>query len=370
MKYYIIAGEASGDQHAADLMRALFAQDPACDIRFWGGDAMAAVGGTLVCHYRDTAVMGIVEVLKKARLILRRLSFCKRDLLAWNPDIVVLVDFPGFNLKMARFAKKRGFGVAWFIAPKVWAHKAWRVQALRRFVDVLYCIFPFELPWFRDHGLEPRYFGNPLVERLARKQFMPVGKGPFVALLPGSREMELKFLIPRFLELERMMAADPRLSSYRLVMAGAPSLNEAQYRRWLPADSRIELIFGRTCDILHQAEAALICSGTASLEAAILGTPQLVCYGMHPLTYAIARLTVKVKYISLANLTLDRAVFPELIQEEARPQRMFQELEHLLLDDACRRQMAADYAELKLLLGGAGASAGIAKDMYETFACI
>ena len=370
MKYYIIAGEASGDLHAADLMRALFAQDPACDIRFWGGDAMVAAGGTLVRHYRDTAVMGIVEVLKKARLILQRLSFCKKDLLAWNPDVVVLVDYPGFNLKIARFARKRGFGVAWFIAPKVWAHKAWRAKALHRYVDVLYCIFPFELSWFRAHGLEPRYFGNPLVERIEGMTFRPVGEGPVVALLPGSREMELRFLLSRFVELEKMMAADPRLAKYRLVMAGAPSLDEAQYRRWLPADSRIELVFGRTCDILHQADAALICSGTASLEAALLGTPQLVCYGMHPLTYAIARRTVKVKYISLANLSLDRAVFPELIQGEATPQRMFQELERLLLDADCRRRMAADYAELKQVLGGAGASAGIAQDMYETFARI
>ncbi len=370
MKYYIIAGEASGDLHAANLMRALYAQDPACEIRFWGGDAMAAVGGTLVRHYRDTAVMGLVEVLKKARPILQRLSFCQQDLLAWQPDVVILVDYPGFNLKIARFAHRKGLRVAWYIAPKVWAHKAWRVKALRRDVDVLYSIFPFELDWFRAHGLEPRYFGNPLVEYVAATPFQPLGEGSVVALLAGSRELELQFLLPRFVALEKLMAADPRTAGFRLVLAGAPSLTEAQYRRYLPADSRIELIFGRTYDILHQARAALVCSGTASLEAALLETPQVVCYGFHPLTFAIARLTVHVKYISLANLTLDRALVPELIQDDATPERMFRELERLLWDDACRQQMADGYAELKQVLGGAGASVGVAQDIYETFARI
>ena len=370
MKYYIIAGEASGDLHAANLMRALYAQDPACDVRFWGGDAMAAVGGTLVRHYRDTAVMGAVEVLKKARPILQRLSFCQRDLLAWQPDVVILVDYPGFNLKIARFAHRHGLGVAWYIAPKVWAHKAWRVKALRRDVDVLYSIFPFELDWLRAHGLAPRYFGNPLVEHVAATPFRPLGEGPVVALLAGSRELELHFLLPRFVALEKLLAADPRTADFRLVLAGAPSLTEAQYRRYLPADSRIELVFGRTYDILHQARAALVCSGTASLEAALLETPQVVCYGFHPLTFAIARMTVHVKYISLANLTLDRALVPELIQDDATPQNMFRELERLLWDDACRRQMADGYAELKQVLGGAGASAGVAQDIHETFARI
>lgn len=370
MKYYIIAGEASGDLHAAHLMRALYAQDPACDVRFWGGDAMAAAGGTQVRHYRETAVMGAVEVLKKARPILQRLSFCRRDLLAWRPDVLILVDYPGFNLKIARFAHRHGLHVAWYIVPKVWAHKAWRVKALRRDVDALYSIFPFELPWLREHGLEPRYFGNPLVEQLAAMDFRPVGEGPVVALLAGSRELELEFLLPRFVALEKLMAADPHMAGFRLVLAGAPSLTEAQYRRYLPADSRIELVFGRTRDILHQARAALVCSGTASLEAALLGTPQVVCYGFHPLTFAIARLTVHVKYISLANLVLDRPAVPELIQNDATPQRMFRELERLLRDDACRSRMAADYAELKQVLGGADASAGVAKDMYETFARI
>jgi len=355
MKYYIIAGEASGDLHATDLIRALQERDSACEVRFRGSDA-------------DSAVMGAVEVIRHARAIRARMHACRRELLEWRPDLVILVDYPGFNLRIARFAHAHGMRVAWYIAPKVWAHRTGRVKALRRDVDALYCIFPFELPWFRAHGIEPRYFGNPLAESIARTEFKPVGEGSLVALLAGSREMELKFLLPRFVALEKMLDTDPRLSAYRLVLAGAPSLTEKQYRRYLPDSSRIELVFGRTRDILHQADAALVCSGTASLEAALIGTPQAVCYGLHPLTYALARLTVHVPYISLANLCLDRAVFPELVQDDATPERMRKELERLLFDSACRTKMAADYEELKQVLGGAGATTRTANDMYESFA--
>ena len=357
MKYYVIAGEASGDLYARDLVLALKALDPACEVRFQGSEA-------------DTAVMGVVEVLGKAPQLARRLRACRKELLAWKPDGVILVDYPGFNLGMARFARANGMKVAWYIAPKVWAHKAWRVKALRRDVTALYCIFPFELPWFRARGIEPRYFGNPLVDSISREEFRPVGEGKSIALLAGSREMELRFLLPRFRQLELLLDADPRLAPYRLVLAGAPSLTEAQYRKYLPESSRIELVFGRTRDILRQAEAAVVCSGTASLEAALLGTPQVVCYGLHPLTWAIAQVTVKVAYVSLVNLTLGRAAVPELLQGAASPERMRQELERLLLDTTCRSRMAADYEELKQVLGGAGATARTAKDMYETFARI
>lgn len=367
MKYYLIAGEASGDLHASNLMRGLFVRDPGCDIRFWGGDAMAAVGGTQVRHYRETAVMGPKEVLGKARKILGRLSFCKRDLLAWKPDAVILVDYPGFNLQMARFAHHHGFKVFWYIAPKVWAHQAWRVKYLRRDVDVLYSIFPFELDWFRARGLEPRYFGNPLVDSIAQTDFHPVGEGKMIALLAGSRSFELKFLMPRFVALERLLDADPRMAGYRLVVACAPSLDLASYRQYLPEGSRIELIPGRTRDILHQADAAVISSGTASLEAALIGTPQVVCYGADAVSFALAKWAVKVPFISLANLALDRPIFRELLQEQASPEHIKTELERLLWDDACRAQLADDYQELKTRLGGTGASDRAAQDIfYET----
>ena len=365
MKYYIIAGEASGDLHAANLMRGLYAQDPQCEVRFWGGAAMLAAGGTQVVDYRETAVMGMVEVLAKAGKILRRMAFCKRDILAWKPDAVILVDYPGFNLRIARFARKHSLKVLWYIAPKVWAHKAWRVKNLRRDVDALYSIFPFELEWFRERGLEPRYFGNPLVDTIAEAQFSPVGTGASIALLAGSRAFELKFLMPRFAALERLLDADPRMAGYRLVVACAPSLDVEAYRKYLPSGSRIELVAGRTYDVLRQADAAVISSGTASLEAALLGTPQLVCYGASAISFSIARMTVHVKYVSLANLVLDRLVFRELLQDQVTPEAIKAELERLLFDSGCRAQLAADYEELKRRLGAPGAAGRIAKDMYE-----
>lgn len=370
MKYYLIAGEASGDLHASNLMRGLMACDPQCDMRFWGGDAMASVGGTMVRHFRDTAVMGFVEVLGKAGKILDRLSFCKRDLLAWKPDAVILVDYPSFNLRIARFAKKHGLRVFWYIAPKAWAHKAWRVKNLRRDVDVLYSIFPFELDWFRERGVEPCYYGNPLVDSIAYSRFTPFGTGPSIALLAGSREFELKFLMPRFTALERLLDADPRMSGYRLIVACAPSLPLESYRKYLPEGSRIELVQGRTYDVLRQADAAVISSGTASLEAALIGTPQLVCYGLNRLSYLVSKVTVRVKFISLANLVLDRLIFPELTQDQASPEAIKAALERLLFDSVCRRQMAADYKELKDKLGAPGASVRIAQDMYERIARI
>ena len=365
MKYYIIAGEASGDLHASNLMRGLYAQDPQCDVRFWGGDAMAAVGGTMVRHYREAAVMGVSEVFGSLGRILERMSFCKRDVLAWKPDALILVDYPSFNFRIARFAKRHGIKVLWYIAPKAWAHKAWRVKNLKRDVDVLYSIFPFELDWFRARGLAPRYFGNPLNDSIARTEFRPVGEGRLIALLAGSRSFELKFLMPRFVALERLLDADPRMAGYRLVVACAPSLAPEAYRKYLPEGSRIELVAGRTYDILRQAEAAVISSGTASLEAALLGTPQVVCYGGSILSYLVSKMTVHVKYISLANLVLDRLLFKELIQGQATPEALKAELERLLFDSGCRARMAAGYEELKGRLGGPGASDRLAKDIYE-----
>lgn len=352
MKYYVIAGEASGDLYASDLVRALQSLDPASEIRFRGSDAA-------------TAVMGGVELLGSARRIGVRLAACKREIRDWRPDVVILVDYPGFNLRVARYAKAQGRKVAWYIAPKVWAHRAGRVRALRRNVDALYCVFPFEPAWFRAHGIEPRYFGNPLVDSIAQTEFKLVGDGKMIALLAGSRAFELKFLMPRFVALERLLDADPRMAGYRLVVACAPSLDLSTYRQYLPENSRIELIQGRTRDILHQADAAVISSGTASLEAALLGTPQVVCYGADSVSFALAKWTVKVPFISLANLTLGRGIFRELLQEQATPEQIKAELERLLFDEACRAQLAADYQELKTKLGGAGASDRTAQDIYH-----
>lgn len=359
MKYYIIAGEASGELHASNLMRALRAADPACDIRYRGGDA---------------AVMGLTDVIRHTRQVLARIAACKEDMRSWHPDAVILVDNPGFNFRMARFARRQGFKVFWYIAPKVWAHGAGRVKKLRRDVDVLYCIFPFELDWFRQHGIQPRYFGNPLLDSIAQWPFRPLETAdaavPRIALLPGSRSAELKFLMPRLAALERLLAADPRLSAYRLTLAAAPSMTPGDYRKYLPADSRIEILPGRTYDILAASQAAVICSGTASLEAALIGTPQVVCYGFDRFTWLAAKLLVHVPHVSLANLTLDRRIFPELLQDAASPEAIFRELEKILLDGETAARMKAGYEELKLALGGEGASARTAKDMYDETARI
>ncbi|MCR5708901.1 MAG: lipid-A-disaccharide synthase [Bacteroidales bacterium] len=368
MKYYIIAGEASGDLHASNLMRGLLECDPGCEIRFWGGDAMAAVGGTLVRHYRDTAVMGWVAVLGKAGSVLRNLRFCKKDILAWKPDVVILVDYPGFNLRIARFTHRHGLHTVWYIAPKLWAHKSGRVKAMRRYVDELYAIFPFEFAWFREHGMEPRWQGNPLIDSIEQTPIRKLEGGPRIALLPGSRDLELKYLMPRFAALEKMLEADPRTSHYRLTIAGAPSMHIEDYRKYLPEDSRMEILFGHTYDILASSEAALICSGTASLEAALLGVPQVVCYVTSPLVFYIAKYTVLrhgIRFVSLANLSFQRHVFPELLQDDAAPERMFEELVRLLDDKEERERMLEDYAQLRKILGGSGASARIAKDIYE-----
>lgn len=347
MRYYFIVGEASGDLHASNLMRGLRACDPACEFR----------------TFRGTSVMGVVEVLSRLGTVFGDLASCRKDLLAWKPDAVILVDYPGFNLRMARFARRHGFKVFYYIAPKVWAHRAGRVRRLRRDVDALYCIFPFELEWFRAHGIAPRYFGNPLSDSIAQWDFRPM-EGLRIALLPGSRPAELSFLMPRFVALERLLAADPRFAGYRLTVAAAPSLTVQDYRKYLPDGSRIEVVAGRTYDVLASAKAAVISSGTASLEAALIGTPQVVCYGFNRLTWLIARLSVKVRYVSLANLTLDRLLFPELLQDAASPERIFSELEKILTDGETAARMRAGYDELKTLLGGVGASGRIAKDIY------
>lgn len=369
MRYYIIAGEASGDLHGANLMRGLYAGDPEAEVRFWGGDAMANVGGTLVQHYREGAVMGGVEVLAKAGRLLANLSFCKTDLLAWRPDVVVLIDYPGFNLRMAEFAKKHGFKVFYYIAPKVWARGERRIKKIRRYVDSLYIIFPFEVEYFRSRGVEARYFGNPLLDSL---QGLSNSTGPVppkagvIALLPGSRKAELAFLMPRFAELEALMRQDRRFDGYMLAVAGAPSMTPRDYAPYIPEDSTMTVLFGRTGELLAEAPAAVISSGTASLEAALIGTPQVVCYGFRRITYLLAKMLVKVRYISLANLILDRLIFKELIQKDASPEKMLKELERLLFDSGCRRRMASDYAELRQALGGEGASERIANDMINS----
>ena len=289
MKYYIIAGEASGDLHGSNLMRGLLAHDPSCEIRFWGGDRMAAVGGTLVRDYRDNAVMGLVEVIGRLGSILSNLRFCKQDILGWKPDAVILIDYPGFNLKIARFAHEHGFKVFYYIPPKVWARGEGRIRLLKKYVDRTFIIFPFEVPYFEAKGVSAVYNGNPLVDNIAATPSVNMTREEFlrshsltddgrelIALLAGSRKMEVDYLLPR--------------------LAAAPSIDRSYYDRYLHGNPDIDIIYGDTYGVLCHSAAAAISSGTASLEAAVIGTPQVVCYGMNPITYAIARMVVRSDY--------------------------------------------------------------------------
>lgn len=367
MKIYVIAGEASGDLHGAALMKELFALDPSCELRFYGGDMMASCGGTMARHCGNTAVMGFSEVIGKAGAILDNLRFCKRDILSFSPDAVILIDYPGFNLRIARFAKKNGFRVYYFIPPKVWARGRWRVSLLKRYTDRVFSILPFEKEFFPRYGVPVQYVGNPLVDKVMEHQFSSIGEGVgTIALLPGSRSAELRFLMPRFAALEKLVRADSRFDRYQLVIAAPASINEREYLSFLPSNTSIKIISNRTYDILKQSDAAVICSGTASLEAALIGTPQVVCYGFGTVTYLLARLLVHgIRYISLANLILDRPVFRELIQSEANPDAMFRELCSLLFDPDVRERMLSDYRELAGRMGGCGAAGRVAAAIVD-----
>ena len=379
MKYYLIAGEASGDMHGSLLMNALAERDPEAEFRFWGGGMMEAAGGTKVRDYRDTAVMGVVELAAKAGRLKRNLAFCKADILAWRPDVLILIDYPGFNLKMARFAHNNGFKVFYYIAPKVWATREGRLEKLRRYVDALFVIFPFEVEWFRRRGIEPVYEGNPLIDSIdASLESAPskadfcAGNGldpqrPLLALLAGSRLQEIKYLAPRFVRLAALLSGDGRyaaLKDAQLVLAAAPGIPREVYESHFGA-SAIRVVYDQTYHLLKNSDAALVASGTASLETALIGTPQVVCYGMNPLTFRLAMAMLKVRYVSLANLILDKLIFKELLQNDCNPEAMAGELLRLAEDSDCRSRMLADYAQVRAALGGSGAAGRIAAQIYS-----
>ena len=370
MKYYLIAGEASGDLHASLLMRALAERDPQAQFRFWGGEKMAAVGGVKVHDYRETAVMGVVEVLRKAGAVRRNLAACKADIESYRPDLLILVDYPGFNLKIAEFAHGRGIRVNYYIAPKVWASREGRIEKLRRHVDRLYVIFPFEVEYFRSHGIEPVYQGNPLVDHIdtvlaaapSREEFLRANgldSRPVIALLAGSRLQEIKFLAPRF----RQMASDARFAAYQFVIAGAPGLGPEVYGKYF-GDS-IPIVYGQTYQLLRHSVAAAVASGTASFEAAVIGTPQVVCYGMNPLTWRIAISILKVPYVSLANLIMGRLIFKELLQEACTPEAIAGELIRLTCDTDYSGEMQHQYTLMRQKLGPAGSATRLANDIIQ-----
>ena len=379
MKYYIIAGEASGDLHGSNLMKGIYAEDPQADIRFWGGDLMAGVAGhDPVHHYKEGAVMGFVEVLAKAGKLLKNVKFCKEDILAWNPDVVILIDYPGFNFKIAEFAHKAGFKVFYYIAPKVWASREGRIKKLKAYVDKLFIVFPFEKPYFDSKGIEYIYKGNPLVDAVdgsaamsqSRKEFMEengLQDGPVIAMLAGSRKGEISTMMPVLTEFAEKMHSLPQYKDYQFVVAGAPSRTMEDYQKWLTPDnsSYVKILFGKTQHIIRHAEAAVVNSGTASLETALFGTPQVVGYITNPITYWIAKKLIKIRFISLGNLIVDRLAFKEYIQEDCNALALVTEIRDLIENQERRSAMLAEYAEIRSLLGGAGASAAVAKAMIE-----
>ena len=466
MKYYIIAGEASGDLHGSNLVKGLLEKDPSAQIRAWGGELMRQAGAEVVKDYRENSIMGFVEVVANIGKILGNMKECCKDILAFNPDVVILIDYPGFNMKIAKFAKKHGLKVFYYIAPKVWAWKERRVHKIKRYVDKLFIIFPFEVEYFRKWGIETVYRGNPLLDSVCN--FSHAGESraafeartspkrqvicttaaisteatapaaaagssvtgataagataatspttasspatepattaaepttaaaepttaaamPIIAALAGSRKMETGFLLPRIV---RTALAMPQ---YRFIIAAAPSMEPEYLKKMIqkelaaagaPAGTsqagsnktqscishtqagrcNIEIMYGETYAVLQQSVAAIISSGTASLEAALLKTPQVVCYGGNPISFYIAKAVVKLKYISLANLILDKLIFKEILQNDCTPANISAELEALINQKTYRDAMLADYDKVHQLLGGGGASGRIAEAMIE-----
>ena len=362
MKYYIIAGEASGDLHASNLMKALLKQDAIADFRFWGGDLMQAVGGTMVKHYKDLAFMGFVEVLVNIPTIFKNISFCKSDITNFKPDVIIFIDYSGFNLRIAKWAKQQGFRTNYYISPQVWASRAGRVKKIKRDIDQMYVILPFEEEFYKKYKYKVNFVGHPLLDAIAdraqidevtfRKEHSLSDK-PIIALLPGSRKQEITKMLSIMLEM-----AD-KFSDYQFVIAGAPSQDFEFYKPFIVTNN-VKFISNKTYDLLSISYAALVTSGTATLETALFKVPQVVCYKGSTISYQIAKRIITLKFISLVNLIMDREVVSELIQDNFNVKRLEKELVKIL-DAKHRQKMFEDYYDLEQKLGGVGASENAAK---------
>lgn len=367
MKYYLIAGEASGDLHASNLMKSIVEKDKHASFRFFGGDLMESVGGTLVKHYRDLAFMGVLEVIKNIRTISKNITFCKQDVLEYQPDVLILVDYPGFNLRIAEFAKANNIIVHYYISPKIWAWKENRIKKIKAYVDVMHVIFPFEVDYFKNkHQYEVNYVGNPLLDEIKQrpkldevtfKKQYNLDDRPIVALLPGSRTQEINKI------LSVMLSVVDNFKEYQFVIAGAPSKTRAFYNSFIEG-KEVKFINNQTYDLLSVSYAALVTSGTATLETALFKVPQVVCYKTSGLTYFIAKLFVKIKYISLVNLVMDAEVVTELIQEDLNKNKLQTELNSIIKGEG-RTNMLSLYEVLHQKLGGDGASNNVAKKILN-----
>jgi len=360
MKYYLVAGEASGDLHGANLMKALQMEDAAAEFRYFGGDKMQQEGGTLVKHYADMAFMGFTEVLLNLNTIFKNLKACKKDILAYQPDALILIDFPGFNLKIAEFAKANGIKVCYYISPKVWAWNQKRVLKIKRIVDQLFCILPFEVDFYASWGMNVQYVGNPLLDEIAQfkvavdfRAKAGLSTQDIIALLPGSRKQEIERLLPA------MLSVIDNFPNHQFVIAAAPTFDAAYYQQFIEQKSA-KLVFAQTYDLLSAADVAIVASGTATLETALFNVPQVVVYKGGTISIAIARLLVKIKFISLVNLIMDKKIVAELIQEDCTTEKITAELIRIV-DGQEREKMLENYQELANKMGTAGASARTAK---------
>lgn len=371
MKYYIISGEASGDLHGSNLIRQIHLLDQQARIRCWGGDLMQDAGAELVKHYRELAFMGFAEVVKNLPTIFRNIRFCKEDITAFQPDVLVLVDYPGFNLRIAEWAKKQGFTVVYYISPQVWAWKENRVKKMKQHIDKMLCILPFEKAYYQTKwNWDVEYVGHPLVEVIEKKQLesappaLETHKNNLqqkrIALLPGSRKQEISKKLPIMLEVAKSFP------EYQFVVAKAPGLDDDFYTPFMAPYLNVSAVHNQTYDLLLTAEAALVTSGTATLETALFGVPEIVCYKGSNISYQIAKRLISIKYISLVNLIMDKLVVKELIQNELTTANLVKELQLLLTDDARKTALKKDYADLKALLAAGGhASAQAAKHIVE-----
>lgn len=385
MKYYIIAGEASGDLHGSNLIKGLRANDPEAEFRFWGGDLMveasgsttaatsatsAVQGGGLAKHYRENSIMGFLDVLKSLGRIARLMKFCKSDILAFAPDVVILIDYPGFNIRVAKFTKSQGIKTYYYIAPKVWAWREYRIRDLKRYVDRLFVIFPFEIDYFAGHGIKAYYAGNPLMDSISeratqigsRQAYLSsnqLADRPIVALVAGSRSSEVKYNLPLMIEVARQMP------DYQFVVTGVDWLDPALYDRLLQG-SDVRIVYGQTYETMRHAAGALVTSGTATLEAALLGTHQVVCFKQNRLTLWVVSKMVKIRFVSLVNLILDYGAVRELLRGDCTADNAVRELTAILPGGALYDRMEEDYAALRHAVGAPGASGRIAIEVIRS----
>lgn len=368
MKYYIIAGEASGDLHGSNLMKNIFQEDPNAQIRFWGGDLMENTGGTLVKHYRDLAFMGFAEVVMNLKTILNNIDVCKKDILSFNPDVIVFIDYPGFNMRIAKWAKKLNIKTHYYISPQIWAWKENRIKAIKRDVEKMYVILPFEKDFYENkHNYPVEFVGHPLIDaihnRTATDSFVfkkenNLDERPIIALLPGSRKQEISKM------LTEMLSVVDDFKEYQFVIAGAPSQDFEFYKQFLTNDS-VHFISNKTYDLLNISHAALVTSGTATLETALFKVPEVVLYKGNWISYQIAKRIITLKYISLVNLIMDKEVVTELIQDDCNKKRIKEELSRIL-DSQHRSVLLKEYDELEKKLGGEGASKKTAHLIYSS----